>query len=65
MRQKDNRVLLHIVEMAQEGVHLPKVALDSPKKKKKKELCMKLYNLIEVDSETFLETQYSALGYRH
>lgn len=36
MRQKDNRVLLHIVEMAQEGVHLPKVALDSPKKKKKK-----------------------------
>lgn len=35
MRQKDNTVLLQIVEMTQEGVHLPKVALDSSRKKNK------------------------------
>jgi len=34
MRQKDNTVLLHTVEMTQEEVRLPKVALDSTQEKR-------------------------------
>lgn len=34
MRQKDNTVLLQIVEMTQEWVHSPKVALDSSGEKR-------------------------------